>query len=169
MNSLYNHPKIKAMVSFTHGEGFGRPFLEAAMTGLPIIASGWSGQVDFLDERYTQFISGDLQQVPKSAIWEDVIIPESKWFVINDHEAYKALTHAFEHPNEIKEKAKAQMRKVRSKYTQQKMDELLNEIIDKYTEHIASAVALKLPKLKKIDDNKPNIPKIKLPRLEKIT
>ena len=49
MNHLYNHPKIKAMISLTKGEGFGRPLLEATMTGLPVIASGWSGQLDFLD------------------------------------------------------------------------------------------------------------------------
>ena len=28
MNQLYNHPKVKVHVSFTHGEGFGRPLLE---------------------------------------------------------------------------------------------------------------------------------------------
>ena len=33
MNSLYNHPKIKAMISFTKGEGFGRPLLEFSLTG----------------------------------------------------------------------------------------------------------------------------------------
>ena len=32
MNSLYNHPKMKAMVSFTKGEGFGRPLAEFALT-----------------------------------------------------------------------------------------------------------------------------------------
>ena len=31
VNELYNHPKVKAMVSMTHGEGFGRPLLEATM------------------------------------------------------------------------------------------------------------------------------------------
>ena len=28
MNQLYNHPKVKAHLTFTHGEGFGRPLLE---------------------------------------------------------------------------------------------------------------------------------------------
>ncbi len=37
---LYNHPKVKATLSFTHGEGFGRPLLEFSMTGKPVIASG---------------------------------------------------------------------------------------------------------------------------------
>ena len=53
MNELYNHHKIKAMVSLTHGEGFGRPLLEFATTGKPIMASDWSGQVDFLNKGYT--------------------------------------------------------------------------------------------------------------------
>ena len=47
MNQLYNHPKVKAHVSFTHGEGFGRPLLEATLSEKPVIASNWSGQVDF--------------------------------------------------------------------------------------------------------------------------
>ena len=50
INYLYNHPKVKSMVSMTHGEGFGRPLLEATMLGLPVAASGWSGHLDFLDK-----------------------------------------------------------------------------------------------------------------------
>ena len=37
------------MVSFTKGEGFGRPLLEFSAIGKPIIASGWSGHTDFLN------------------------------------------------------------------------------------------------------------------------
>ena len=167
MNDLYNHPKIKCMISFTHGEGFGRPLLEASMVGLPIIVSGWSGHVDFLDDKYTQFINGKLQQVPKSVVWKDIIIPESKWFVIDEHHAYLALKHAYENRNEIKEKAKKMMRKNRKKYTLNKMIEFLNEIVDKYTMHLSSSTQLKLPKLKKIRKNESQ--EIKLPKLKKVT
>ena len=96
MNLLYNHPKIKCMVSFTHGEGFGRPLLEASMAGLPVIASNWSGHIDFLDERYSILLQGTLETVPKAAVWKDIIIPESKWFVIDEHQAYTAFKYAFE-------------------------------------------------------------------------
>ncbi len=47
MNELYNHPKVKAHINLTHGEGFGRPLLEASQSGKPIIASNWSGHLDF--------------------------------------------------------------------------------------------------------------------------
>ncbi len=166
MNDLYNHPKIKCMVSFTHGEGFGRPLLEASMVGLPVIAPAWSGQVDFLDSKSTMFLNGKLEQIPKSAVWKDIIIPESKWFVIDEHHAYLALKHVYENRNEVKEKAKKMMRKNRKKYTLDKMTELLNEIIDKYTKHLSTAVQLNLPKLKKVE--KKESQKIKLPKLKKI-
>ena len=47
MNEIYNHSKIKAMVSLTKGEGFGRPLLEFSLTKKPIMVSGWSGHMDF--------------------------------------------------------------------------------------------------------------------------
>jgi hypothetical protein len=39
MNELYNHGKVKAMISLTKGEGFGRPLLEFSLVNKPIIAS----------------------------------------------------------------------------------------------------------------------------------
>ena len=48
MNELYNHPRVKAHISLTHGEGFGLPIFEAAYSGLPVVAPAWSGHVDFL-------------------------------------------------------------------------------------------------------------------------
>ena len=48
VNQIYNHPKVKAHISFTHGEGFGRPLLEASLSEKPVIAPSWGGQMDFL-------------------------------------------------------------------------------------------------------------------------
>ena len=95
MNYLYNHPKVKAMVSFTHGEGFGRPLLEATMTGLPVIASGWSGQLDFLDRDKSLLIQGNFEKVPKSVVWQDIIIENSQWFTVDESSAYKAFNYVF--------------------------------------------------------------------------
>ena len=49
------------------------------------------------------------------------------------------------------------------------MTELLNNLVDKHTEIIPSQVQLKLPKLKKVGENKTEPPKIKLPKLKKVT
>ena len=167
MNKLYNHPKVKAFVSLTHGEGFGRPMLEATMVGLPIIASGWSGQVDFLSETDSMLLGGELVQVPKSQVWKDIIIPESQWFNVNETQAYKSMNYCFTNYDEIKEKALNLMKINRDKFTLDKMTEKLGEIIIPYIDKVPTQVQLQLPKLKKVGDTKP--PKIKLPKLKKVT
>jgi len=48
MPSLYN--AAHAFVLISRGEGFGLPYVEAAASGLPLIASNCSGQSDFLED-----------------------------------------------------------------------------------------------------------------------
>lgn len=90
MNELYNHPKIKSMVSITKGEGFGRPLLEFTMTGKPVIASNWSGHKDFLPMDKSVMIGGTLTDVDDSAI-DSFIIKGSKWFTANYNELIQVL------------------------------------------------------------------------------
>ena len=166
MNKLYNHPKVKSFVSFTHGEGFGRPLLEASMVGLPVIASGWSGQMDFLSQENSILLGGELVKVPKSQHWKDIIVPESQWYNVNETQAYKSLNYCFENYDEVKEKALKLMKVNRSKFTLDKMTEELDKIITPLIENTPDEVQLKLPKLKKLGNKQPEI---KLPKLKKIT
>ena len=166
INKLYNHPKVKSMISLTHGEGFGRPLLEATMTGLPVIASAWSGQLDFLSQTDSMLLGGELVQVPKSQVWKDIIIPESQWFNVNETQTYKALNYTFENHNEIKKKALNLMKVNKNKFTLNKMTEKLDEIIKPFVDKVPTQVGLNLPKLKKVNDSEP--PKIKLPKLKKL-
>ena len=48
MMSLYNPKYIDCYISATHGEGFGIPIFNAACNNIPIIATNWSGHLDFL-------------------------------------------------------------------------------------------------------------------------
>ena len=168
INYLYNHSKVKAMVSLTHGEGFGRPLLEATMTGLPVIASAWSGHTDFLDQEKSILLGGEMKQVPKSIVWENIIIPESQWFNVNESQVYKSLNYSFENYEEVKSKGNQLMEINRNKFTLKKMTEKLDEIIEKYIQGLPQQVNLKLPQLKKVDD-KSEPPKINLPKLKKVT
>tara|TARA_Y100000996_G_scaffold405512_1_gene380739 strand:+ start:915 stop:2258 length:1344 start_codon:yes stop_codon:yes gene_type:complete len=165
MNKLYNHPKIKCFVSLTHGEGFGRPLLEASMCGLPIITSGWSGQMDFLSQTDSMLLGGELKQVPQSQVWKDIIVPESQWFNVNEQQTYKAMNYCFDNYDEVKDKALNLMKLNREKFTLDKMTEKLDEIITPIVDKVPTQVGIKLPKLKKVGSSEP--PKIKLPKLKK--
>ena len=90
MNDLYNHPKVKGMISLTHGEGFGRPLLEFTMSGKPVIAPNWSGHKDFLPMDKSIMIGGTLKDVHPSAV-DNYIIKESKWFNVNYDEAVEVM------------------------------------------------------------------------------
>jgi glycosyltransferase involved in cell wall biosynthesis len=167
MNKLYNHPKVKSFISLTHGEGFGRPLLEATMTGLPVIASAWSGHVDFLSQNDSMLLGGELVQVPQSMVWKDIIIPESQWFNVNEQQAYKAMNYCFTNYDEVKEKALNLMKINRDKFTLNKMTEKLDKIITPFMDKVPQQVGLNLPKLKKVGKTEP--PKIKLPKLKKLS
>ena len=167
MNKLYNHPKVKIFISLTHGEGYGRPLQEATMVGLPVIASAWSGQMDFLSSTDSMLLGGELVNVPESQHWENIIIPESKWFNVNEQQAYKAMNYCFENYDEVKKKALKLMKTNREKFTLNKMSEKLNDIVSPYIDKVSTQVGLKLPKLKKVENVE--VPKIKLPKLKKVT
>jgi glycosyltransferase involved in cell wall biosynthesis len=86
IHSLYTHPKMKAYYTTTHGEGYGLPIFEAAYSGLPVIATDWSGHLDFLSgthkgksKKLFARIAYDLKEVQEAAIWGDLIIKESRW------------------------------------------------------------------------------------------
>ena len=151
MNSLYNHPKVKAHVSFTRGEGYGRPLLEACVSGKPIIASNWSGHLDFLNKDYNFLVGGELQNVDKSAAnkW---LLEQSKWFTINYGEAGGVMKWIYDNYKKGLEKSRKNRKYVKDNFTLDKMSSKLSQILDTYkVGEGPQQVELKLPKLKKID------------------
>jgi len=170
MNGLYNHPKIKVHVSFTHGEGFGRPLLEASLSEKPVIASNWSGHMDFLKGGNAILLPGNLNDVKKESLQKGMHIDGTQWFTVNYNYAFKTLKEIFNNYNKYKLKGKKLAIINRSKFTLDNMTEKFEEILDKYLpkfEEQPKQVKLNLPKLKKVSSVS-ELPKIKLPKLKKI-
>jgi glycosyltransferase involved in cell wall biosynthesis len=151
MNSLYNHPKVKAHVSFTKGEGFGRPLLEACVSGKPILASNWSGHLDFLHNDYNFLIGGEVKQVhPSSA--NDWIMKEASWFNIDYSDAGGHLKWIYDNYKKAEERSRKNRKYVKDNFTIGKMTQLLGDILQKHNAGKGpQQVTLQLPKLKKLD------------------
>ena len=153
MNELYNHPKVKAHVSFTRGEGFGRPLLEATISQKPLIVSNWSGHLDFLNLEWIIPLSGLVEQIHPSATVQDMLIPEGRWFTADYKMASKKLKDVFENYKNYLDGAKRQSYRSRTEFSLEKMSEKLESLID---DKVPKQIELKLPQLKKLE-----LPKLK--------
>ncbi len=151
MNNLYNHPKIKAMVSLTKGEGFGRPLLEFTMTGKPVIASNWSGHKDFLPMDKAIMIGGKLTDVDESAI-DDFILKGSKWFTANYNEASEVMKIVKNDYQKFLDRSENLRIENTTKFGFQKMIEEFEKLLPKTVsqEDLPKQKPINLPKLNKI-------------------
>jgi len=148
MNDLYNHAKVKAMVSFTKGEGFGRPLLEFSVVEKPVIASGWSGHIDFLDKDASILIGGELKDIHKSAVSQGLLIEGGQWFAPNDGQVGHALKEVFENYKHHLVGAKKQSNISKTNFSLDKMTERLAQILNEKTNPVPQFIPLELPKLK---------------------
>lgn len=130
MNDLYRHPKVKAMVSLTKGEGFGRPLLEFAAVGKPIVVSEWSGQLDFLKKQSTAFVRGTLTQVDASAVQPRIILAESKWFTADEGAAVDAMKMVYNKYPEWNTRASKQGNVIRQTMNRESMGDLLSYLLE---------------------------------------
>ena len=146
INELYNHPKVKAMVSLTKGEGFGRPLLEFSLTGKPIIASGWSGQLDFLNPEYVTLIPGELENVHKSAA-NDWLVEEAKWFKPSSQHIGNSLKDVVKNYKKYQKLSQKQKYYAKKNFSWEKMKELVGNILTTNIPEFPKQVELTLPKL----------------------
>ena len=147
MNHLYNHPKIKAMISLTKGEGFGRPLLEFTQSKKPIIASNWSGHLDFLNPEFASLVPGEVKPVHESVVQERLILKESKWFQFEIGFAQLLMKDYVNSYKGYAEKGKRLGYYCKTNFSFEKMAEKLEAIMDA---NAPKKVEIKLPNIKKI-------------------
>ena len=170
MNDLYNHPKVKAHITLTHGEGFGRPLLEACLSEKPVMAPNFSGHVDFLHPKHSILLPGAVTQVSKSSFQEGLYVEGMSWFTANLEHTVKMMRGVRANYRKYKLSAKKLAKINRVKFSmgamQNKLQTLLKSNLPTFTETVAVDLPkLKLPKLKKVTTG---VPKLKLPKLKKV-
>ena len=149
MNQLNNDNKVKSFVSFTKGEGYGRPLVEAAITGKPVITTNWSGHIDFLHPDYNVLVGGELKSVHESAA-NQFLLKESQWFSINTDIAGRAMKDVFKNYKRYWKASRKQTQYLKDNWSFDKMVEKLNSLLPK-VEAAPQMQTLNLPKLKKIE------------------
>ena len=152
MNGLYEHSKVKAMLNFTKGEGFGRPLLEFSLTGKPILVSNWSGHLDFLKSGAI-LLEGELKEVHESAA-DDFLLKESKWFNVNISKALASIKDVYKNYDKYKVDSFQLGKQNKQNFGLEKMTKLFDTILNQYgiyTKIQPKFQQLQLPKLKMLN------------------
>ena len=144
MLGLYQHPKINAFVTTTHGEGFGLPMFEAAISELPIAAPSWSSYVDFLyapkkdkktgkvkNKAHFVKIDFELKPVQRDAVWDGVIQADSQWCWVKDHSVRDAMRELFKNHQVHLSSAKKLRTHILETFSEQKQNQIMRECIFK--------------------------------------
>jgi hypothetical protein len=159
MSNLYHHPKVKAMISFAKGEGYGRPMAEFTLTGKPIIASGWSGQMDFLPTEHAVLLEGSLTQVDESAA-DQFCMKEAQWFTVNYSNAANKIYDVFNKYDSYLEQSKGLRENTLKHFTLDNMHDRFVQLMDTYVKKQPQFVPFNIPKV--------NASKMQIPKLNKI-
>lgn len=105
LNDLYRSDKIKALVSFTRGEGFGLPLLEAAACALPVIATNWSAHKDYLKRDTFIDVKFNLEELSPKRIDNQIFMQGAKWAEVIDKSAEAAIEKVYKYHNIYKTRA----------------------------------------------------------------
>ena len=130
LNALYEHPKVKAMLNFTKGEGFGRPLLEFSLTGKPVIVSNWSGHIDFLKSGAV-LLEGELKPVHESAA-DQFLLKESQWFNVNISKALTKIKDVYKNYDKYKTESFQLGKQNKQNFSLSKMTKLFDGILNQY-------------------------------------
>jgi glycosyltransferase involved in cell wall biosynthesis len=152
MNGLYEHPKVKAMLNFTKGEGFGRPLLEFSLTGKPVIVSNWSGHIDFLKQGAV-LLEGELKPVHESAA-DQFLLKEAQWFNVNISKALSSIKDVYKNYDKYKTASFQLGKQNKQNFSLEKMTKLFDSILNQYgiyTKVQPKFQQLQLPKLKTLN------------------
>ena len=117
--AVFTHPKVKMYVTATRGEGYGLPLVEAAASGLPIVATGWSGHLQFLDKEKFGCVDYNLVEIEESRVDNRVFKRGFKWAEPVETSFKRELRKVYKDYQNAKSKSRDMMKKVRSEFGKQ--------------------------------------------------
>lgn len=130
--ALYKNPKVTAMVSLTRGEGFGLPLLEAAASGLPVIATDWSAHTEFLNLGKWIKVDNKLTQIPPARVDQNIWMKDAQWATPLEEDFKKKLGKFIDSPAAPKSWASDLQKKIVERYSFSSVSSKYDVVLEKF-------------------------------------
>jgi len=128
---LYKHPKIKCYLAPTKGEGYGLPLVESAASGLPIIATGWSGHTQFLEKGKYLDVDYSLKEIDESRIDGRIFVKGTRWADVSEPDFKRKMRMIVDNCSKYKELAMEQKVNIHKNFSRESTISLYNEVLKK--------------------------------------
>jgi glycosyltransferase involved in cell wall biosynthesis len=126
---LYNHSRIKCLLAPTRGEGYGLPLVEAAASSLPIIATNWSGHLDFLKNKFTK-VDYNLRNIDASRVDNRIFVKDTKWAEVVESSFKRSMINVCNDIEEHKKIAVSLSKEVKKDFSKEKITSLYNDFFN---------------------------------------
>lgn len=133
MAALYRDKSVKCFIGLTRGEGYGLPILEASVHEIPVIATNWSGHLDFMNQGKFIGVSYSLKEIHESRIDGSIFIKGSKWAEPSEENFKQRLKTFYKKPSLPAEWAKDLSQKLKSTHSISAIKDAYDKV---YHEHI---------------------------------
>jgi glycosyltransferase involved in cell wall biosynthesis len=126
---LYNHSRVKCLLAPTKGEGYGLPLVEAAASGIPVVATNWSGHLDFLKDKFVK-VDYNLKNIDKTRIDNRVFVEGTKWADVLESSYKRAMIDVYTNIDDHKKTAMSLRKEIRKEYSKSKIVSLYNNFFN---------------------------------------
>ncbi|QQS35353.1 MAG: glycosyltransferase [Ignavibacteriales bacterium] len=119
------YKSVDAFVLPTRGEGWGRPYMEAMVFGLPVIGTNWSANTEFMNHENSYLI--DVHNLVDIKENEIASYLGHKWAEPSKNHLCKLMKFVFENPDEAKDRGKFAQQEIREKYSLEAIAKIITE------------------------------------------
>jgi len=126
--SLYSHKNVKLYVSATRGEGYGLPLIEAAASGLPVVATGWSGHLQFLDKEKFGCVDYNLKEISETRVDNRIFEKGFRWAEPVEASFKREIRKVYKDHYLAKTKANEMMENIKNNFSNVEIKKQYNEL-----------------------------------------
>ena len=130
LRSLYLDKSLIGLISATRGEGFGLPMLEAAACGLPVMATNWSGHLDFLNHGNWTKVNYELCEISNSRADGRIFVPGSRWANPEEKHFKNCLKSMLKNLSNKRKAASHLQMEIQRKYSQAAIESLYDSFLE---------------------------------------